>query len=108
MGDTVRRIWCCPPFHGESLHDDWEAVIQSPSCVVSWPKKLGNSWRDPGISVSPGDSGFFSFLKKAEGGLCHLWDRAVAAVKFGATDEGSEQNQGEPPSCPHEPGIIMV
>lgn len=58
--------------------------------------------------MSRGDSGFFSFLKKAEGGLCHLWDRAVAAVKVGGADEGSGQNQGEPPSCPHELGITMV
>lgn len=40
-------------------------MIQSPSCVGSWPKKLGNSWRDPGISVSPGDSGFFLLSEKS-------------------------------------------
>lgn len=51
---------------------------------------------------------FFSFPRKAEGGLCHLWDREVTAVKVGGTDEGSGQNQGEPPSCLHEPSITVA
>lgn len=29
-------------------------------------------------------------------------------MKVGGTDEGSGQNQGEPPSCLHEPSITVA
>lgn len=58
------------------------------------------------MSVSHGYSVVFpSFLRKGESGLCNLWETAVAAVKAGDTDKGSGQNQEEPPSHLHEPGL---
>lgn len=88
------------------LREDWKSVIQRPPRLGSWPKKLGNSWRDTGMSVSHGYSVVFpSFLRKGESGLCNLWETAVAAVKTGGTDKGSGQNQEEPPSHLHEPGL---
>lgn len=86
-----------PPCPDTSLRGDRKAVI--PSGLSSQAKQLRNSCCDPSMSMSLAESvGFSSAFWERGKGPCHLWERAGAAVKASGTDQGSWQNQDEPPA----------